>query len=35
MEIYSRYIKRLTSELMSLPGVGAKNAQRLAFSESA
>ena len=31
MEIYSRYIKRLTSELMSLPGVGAKNAQRLAF----
>ena len=31
MDIYSRYIKRLTRELAGLPGVGAKSAQRLAF----
>ena len=31
MDIYSRYIKRLTQELAGLPGVGAKSAQRLAF----
>ena len=31
MDIYSRYIKRLTQELSGLPGVGAKSAQRLAF----
>ena len=31
MEYYSEKISRLISELASLPGIGAKSAQRLAF----
>jgi len=31
MELYSGYINRLVEELASLPGVGNKSAQRLAF----
>ena len=31
MELYSGYVNRLVSELASLPGIGDKSAQRLAF----
>ena len=31
MDYYSKQINRLVSELASLPGIGAKSAQRLAF----
>ena len=31
MEYYSKQISRLISELSTLPGIGAKSAQRLAF----
>lgn len=31
MDIYSGYINRLINQLNSLPGIGAKSAQRLAF----
>ena len=31
MEIYSNHISKLIQSLSSLPGVGAKTAQRLAF----
>lgn len=31
MELYSGYINKLIEELSSLPGIGAKSAQRLAF----
>ena len=31
MDLYSGYINKLIDELASLPGIGAKSAQRLAF----
>lgn len=31
MELYSGYVNKLVSELASLPGIGEKSAQRLAF----
>ena len=31
MEYYSKQISRLVAELSTLPGIGAKSAQRLAF----
>ena len=31
MELYSGHINRLIEELASLPGIGGKSAQRLAF----
>ena len=31
MDYYSRQISRLIEELASLPGIGSKSAQRLAF----
>ena len=31
MDLYSGYINRLIEELSSLPGIGSKSAQRLAF----
>ena len=31
MDYYSRQISRLIEELSSLPGIGSKSAQRLAF----